>query len=205
MNMQLSKYFTLEDLTTTSQNADNTPDAMSLGNLQNLAVLLDQIYDTIGPFHVTSGYRSPAVNELIHGATNSYHTRGLAADLRPYNNTPYNFFVKLLQSPIFSSLGELINEADEEGIVHVSLQTPEKQSVAMYLQNGSYYRYSPQAIANLQSGQDTSSNNEQSSDQVIESNVSDSDTNVNATTYLVLAAAAFFAVAVVIQSRRTET
>lgn len=152
MATQLSKYFTLEDLTTTSTGIDNTPDFQSRANLQRLALLLDFIYDQIGPFRVTSGYRSPAVNEAVGGATGSYHSQGIAADMAPLNDTPYDFFVKILSSSLFGQVGELINEADEKGVCHVSLPTATKQSVAMYLQNGAYYRYSQAEVEQLQQG-----------------------------------------------------
>lgn len=34
------------------------------------------------PFLLISGYRTPATNRAVHGASNSYHIRGQAADLR---------------------------------------------------------------------------------------------------------------------------
>lgn len=34
-----------------------------------------------GPIHITSGYRCDAYNKKVGGSINSYHTKGLAADL----------------------------------------------------------------------------------------------------------------------------
>lgn len=201
IGMQLSKYFTLEELTTTSHAVDNTPDVMAEDSLRRLAVLLDMIYDQIGPFRITSGYRSPALNEEIGGATNSYHMRGLAADILPYNDTPYNFFLKIVQSPLLSSIGELINEADEKGVVHVSLPTAEKQSVVMYLQGGSYLRYSPSDIAAMKSGEDPS----QSDSSVDTENVYGTEDQLNTSTMIMVGAAAVIVTLVVLstmQSRR---
>ena len=43
---------------------------------------LDILRSTVGePLHVTSGYRCPKYNARVNGAKNSYHMKGLAADL----------------------------------------------------------------------------------------------------------------------------
>jgi len=150
--MQLSKHFTLEELTTTSQSADNTPDTFALGKLRELAIILDFIYDQIGPFRVNSAYRSPAVNSIIGGSENSFHMRGMAADLRPLNTSAREFFLKIAKSPLSNSLGEIIDESEEKGVVHVSLPSPEKRSMFMWLESGNYLRFSPSDVAVLKSG-----------------------------------------------------
>jgi uncharacterized protein YcbK (DUF882 family) len=48
---------------------------------------LSRRLDTPGPFHIISGYRSPATNAALHRkspgvATHSFHTRGMAIDFR---------------------------------------------------------------------------------------------------------------------------
>lgn len=53
---------------------------------RELIVLLNAIRSRYGkPIVVTSGYRSPEHNEAVGGVKNSYHTLGLAADIRPLN------------------------------------------------------------------------------------------------------------------------
>ena len=49
----------------------------------NLPKVLQRIREVIGnkPIKVSSGYRTPAYNLKIDGATNSYHTKGMAADI----------------------------------------------------------------------------------------------------------------------------
>jgi len=200
--MQLSKYFTLEDLTVTSHTeVNNQPDTFALENLKRVALLLDLIYDQIGPFRVTSGYRSPELNRVLAGdhpvSTTSYHMRGLAADMRPENDTPFNFFVKILNSPIFSSVGELINEADEQGIVHVSLPTPEKTSVAMYLKNGSYYRYTQDEIDALRGGDEV-----EGSDTYYDSEADAGEESVSNITLIAVTVAIFAVASVFLASRR---
>jgi len=124
--MQLSKYFTLEQLTASNTAAkngiDNTPDIQRQANLQQLALLLDQIYDAVGPFTITSGYRSPALNALLGNASaTSLHMQGMAADILPDNDTVEDYFWKLASNPVSYLAGEIINEVKGEGVVHVSL------------------------------------------------------------------------------------
>lgn len=166
--MQLSRYFTLEDLTrsqtASSRGIDNSPDIMSQGNLSQLALILDLLYDQIGPFSISSGYRSPALNEAIGGADGSLHMRGMAADIIPETLTPDAYFWAIAKSPLKDSLGEIINEAAEKGVVHVSLPyidgggTP-RNGYLKYLAGGSYHLYSAsQLAAHASSAEDPGSN-----------------------------------------------
>jgi len=54
-----------------------------LENLLKIAIVLQKYRNTIfknSPITITSGWRSPEYNRKIGGATNSYHTKGLALD-----------------------------------------------------------------------------------------------------------------------------
>ena len=60
-----------------------------IDNIKLLAENLQVIREEVDkPMSITSGYRSPAHNRKVGGATNSYHVRGMAADLRVSGLTP---------------------------------------------------------------------------------------------------------------------
>lgn len=92
--IRMSEHFTLAELTVSETAArrgiDNTPPPHALANLVRLAGALETIRTLIGqPIIVTSGYRSPVVNELVNGATGSAHISGRAADIiSPAFGTP---------------------------------------------------------------------------------------------------------------------
>lgn len=82
---QLSRYFTLEEMTISETAARrgiiNRPTARAMENLKRLCALLDDVRDALGhPIIVTSGYRSPEVNAAVGGSKTSAHCQGLAVD-----------------------------------------------------------------------------------------------------------------------------
>lgn len=85
---QLSKHFTLEELTFSDAAArhgiDNTPNEEIIENLKRLcALILEPVRDIVHkPVHVTSGYRSPIVNSLVGSKVTSQHIKGCAADIK---------------------------------------------------------------------------------------------------------------------------
>lgn len=86
MPTMLTPHFSLEELTASQTAArlglDNTPDEAALANLGRLATALEDVRILLGdrPVLISSGYRSPAVNAAVGGASSSAHTKGLAAD-----------------------------------------------------------------------------------------------------------------------------
>lgn len=92
----LSKNFTLAELAITGINLPNTPTEVEIANLQTLVTnVLQPVRDMIGgPVKVNSGYRSPAVNHAINGATNSQHCKGEAADLDTTDNARLFYLIR---------------------------------------------------------------------------------------------------------------
>jgi len=84
--MRLSENFTLAEYTK-SQTAsrkgiDNTPGEEHLEAAKALFEnVVQKVRDHFGPTIITSGYRSPALNEAIGGSATSQHSKGEAADL----------------------------------------------------------------------------------------------------------------------------
>ena len=81
---RLTANFTLAELTKTSTGIPNQPPSKSeiYSNLLRTAKMLQSLRDWLGkPIIVNSGYRSPAVNKAVGGASNSSHMYGLAADI----------------------------------------------------------------------------------------------------------------------------
>jgi len=95
---ELGKYFSLEELTVTHENLDNTPGAIATQKLKVLVKnLLDPVREMYGhPIYVNSGFRTVAVNKAIGGATKpiSQHTKGEAADLETVDNARLFYLIR---------------------------------------------------------------------------------------------------------------
>ena len=84
--MRLSPNFTLPEMersqTALRLGIDNRAPQEAVGRLGLLCTaVLQPIRDHFGAVHVSSGYRSPALNARIGGSRRSQHMRGEAADI----------------------------------------------------------------------------------------------------------------------------
>lgn len=85
--LMLSEHFSLGEFvvsaTAKAMGIINDPGSSELANLRFLCrEVLEPARKVMGePIHVTSGYRCLALNRAVGGVAQSYHVRGLAADL----------------------------------------------------------------------------------------------------------------------------
>ena len=82
----LSEHFTLREMvasgTARKNDIDNIPDAQAVAHLRALCQnVLEPLRRRFGVIRITSGYRSPRLNDLLGGAERSQHLRGQAADV----------------------------------------------------------------------------------------------------------------------------
>lgn len=116
--MQLTKNFSLAELTATNTGIDNTPTQEVIGKLLNLASkVLQPARERFGkPITVNSGYRSKAVNARVGGAASSQHMTGQAADITTGSKTENRKLFAILETMDYD---QLIDEKDMSWI-HVS-------------------------------------------------------------------------------------
>ncbi len=86
-NFMITEHFSYNEMTRSAwaetRRVDNTPDSLQLAALENLCRnVLEPLRRKFGPIHINSGFRSPRVNEGVHGVGNSKHLYGEAADIR---------------------------------------------------------------------------------------------------------------------------
>lgn len=80
--MQLTRNFSLAELTVTQSGLPNVPNAQQLDRIKRLATQLQAMRDDLGvPLRVNSAFRSAAVNKAVGGANASRHLVGDAADI----------------------------------------------------------------------------------------------------------------------------
>ena len=121
--MNLTEHFTLEELVSsqmaTRRRLDNRPGLTEVANLRRVAALLEEVRALVGgPVTVSSGYRSPAVNAAVGGASKSAHVHGLAADISAPGVTPRKLAQMIRDSEI--EFDQLIYEGTW---VHIGLST----------------------------------------------------------------------------------
>ena len=136
--MNLSPHFSLAELVSsqvaTRKGIDNAPAPAIVANLTRLAALLEQVRALVGaPIAISSGYRSPALNKAVGGASNSAHVLGLAADISASKLAPRALALLIRQSDI--AFDQLIYEGTW---VHIGLSTgaPRRQVLTVKFAGG---------------------------------------------------------------------
>lgn len=121
--MRLSRHFQLSEFTrsdtATARGIDNEPDAEHLANLRVTALGFEQVRSLLDDrvVHITSGYRSPALNRAVRGVANSAHALGFAADFTVDGMTALQVCQRIRDSRI--AFDQLIYEKSR-GVAHLS-------------------------------------------------------------------------------------
>ena len=105
--MYLSQNFTLDEFIRSSTadrlGIDNNPEQFILPNLRRTAEGMEQVRSLLGnhPIRITSGFRSPELNNAVGSKSTSQHTRGLACDfLCPDYGLPEDIVHAIVKSKI---------------------------------------------------------------------------------------------------------
>lgn len=150
--INLTEHFTLSRMTKSNMASKlkikNIPNEEQIENLRNLCkYILEPIYETYGDFIVSSGFRNKQLNAILHGAINSQHTAGQAADIEVPSLSNYEL-AKWIKTTL--DFDQLILEffdrgADKNsGWVHVSYNIEGNRNEVLHSYKfGKVTRYSP--------------------------------------------------------------
>lgn len=144
--MQLSKNFSLRELTRSQVAArrgiDNTPPQAVVERLRALAEnVLQPVRDHFGaPVVVTSGYRSPELNDAIGSSDRSQHPKGEAADFEVVGRSNLEVAEWIRDNLTFDQLIlEFYTPGDpRSGWVHCSYVPPPRNQVLTARRGGGY-------------------------------------------------------------------
>lgn len=136
--MNLTQNFTLEEMVFSAKailhKIDNTPNAQQVNNIKRLCVeILQPIRERLGEaLKVTSGFRTPMLNNFIHGSVTSQHLTGEAADIVCSDNRRlWNIICEMIITGEIS-VGQLIDEKNLSWI-HISLPDSRHHNQILHL------------------------------------------------------------------------
>ena len=123
------KYFSFSEMIVTDTNLGNIPNWNQIDNIKRLIIdLLDPIREKWNkPIKVNSCFRSESVNSAVHGARNSQHKTGEAADITTGNPADNKRLFDLIASSGLA-YDQLIDEKNYQWI-HISLSTRNRQQI----------------------------------------------------------------------------
>jgi putative chitinase len=145
--MQIPKFFSLKEMTATSQKLPNSPETWEeFSNLRDTAVFLDRLRERFGQgIRINSGYRSAAVNAAVGGSKTSAHRKGMAADIQPWKNTKANMlalaklcreWATTLSSPVDQVIIYTPDGKDNENIKWIHIGFSDKPRHQLFFKKG---------------------------------------------------------------------
>lgn len=144
--MKLSPHFTLKEMTYSSTavrlGLSNEPASAELRALKALCFnVLEPIRNRFEvPFSPNSAYRSPAVNDAVHGSKNSQHLKGEAADIEIPGTSNFDLAVWINANLVFDQLIlEFFKDGEpDSGWVHVSFSQQKNRKEVLRFDGHSY-------------------------------------------------------------------
>lgn len=140
--MNLSEHFTLDEMVFSDyaarHNIDNRPPERIVDNLKYTAEQLEKVRALLKcPMQITSGYRSPSLNDAVGGSLTSQHRYGLAVDfVAPGFGSPFEVCTAIEASGIM--FDQLIHEYGRW--VHISfVRNAPRRSVLSIFSPGRYW------------------------------------------------------------------
>ena len=151
--MQLSKHLSLAEVTRSeSAKRNGISNEPTAEHLNNFKLLAEKVFEPIrehfkAPIHISSGYRSLALNKKIGGASSSQHCSGEAIDIDMdgtsiTNKQVFDFIKQHLE---FDQLIWEFGTASNPDWVHVSYESTGKQrkQVLRAIKQGGKTAYTP--------------------------------------------------------------
>ena len=119
------KFFTEKELGIEGANAIAKKNMNTLVNK-----VLDPLREKVGAIRVNSGYRTPAYNKQIGGATNSQHCKGEAVDIFPLEKDIEDVFAMIIREFKYD---QVILEKNNAGSrwIHISYKAEGNRQRAM--------------------------------------------------------------------------
>lgn len=141
--MQLSENFSLWEFTISQtaqrQGINNQPGAREIEHLKRLCdQILQPARDALGPLHVSSGYRCPALNKRVGGSSTSDHPLGFAGDIVPVECPKLKFAHWVAANCDFDQIILEFGTKEEPSWIHVSANPRNRKQVLRILKGTGY-------------------------------------------------------------------
>ena len=141
--IKLSENFSLAEMEHTNHRVENRAGPREVEALEALCQnVLQPIRDHFGaPVHVSSGFRSAALNKIVGGSSKSQHCKGEAADISVQGVANVDVLEFIRDNlPFDQVIAELLDMRDgSAGWIHVSFSKfRQRKQVLSYLGGGRY-------------------------------------------------------------------